>query len=543
MKHLKLVAVLWGICFWYTQSQAAIKLPAIIGDNMVLQQNTGIPVWGWSSPGEKIQVEFKGKTYRTITASNGKWMMKLAASKAGGPYEMAISDSHDRVVLRNILVGDVWIASGQSNMEFGIQTECHAEEAIAHANDSLIHFFFVPFASSLQPNDDIVPVPAGSMNGKWIVCSPATMAMNWAWHGFSAIGYYFAREIRKARGIPVGMIGTYKGGTPAQAWVSISGLQKSPAFTKYIEKHQSLLDHFSEASRDYPQKRDAYQEALKQWNARPDKNDKNRPAVPLTPDGGFNAPSNLFNAMIHPLIPYAFKGVIWYQGESNGDRMTDACEYTTLFPRLINDWREKWDIGKFPFLFVQLANFRAQAKTPSEGIWPWVREAQRSTLGLPATGMAVIDDIGDANNIHPADKLDVGLRLSLAARCLVYGEKVVYSGPVYQSMTLKNNRIYLEFTQCGSGLIMSRPPWTPTGVTPAQPVELTGFAVAGADQKFVWAKAIIEGNSVIVYSDEVKHPVAVRYNWADNPSGNLYNEEGLPASPFRTDNWPCQADR
>lgn len=535
---------------------AQLKLPAIIGDNMVLQRDMKVPVWGWASPNEKITVSFKNKTYAIVTADNGKWLLHLEPSTAGGPYQMIIKGRDNAITINNILIGDVWLASGQSNMEFGIQSDSHSAEAIAAATDSLIHFFYVPMSSSLQPMDDIAAVPAGSFNGKWVVCSPELMAnKNWAWHGFSAAGYYFARGLRSSTKVPIGMIGSYKGGTPAQAWMSVDGLKEDTTFSRYVATHQRLLDNYEQAKNEYPQKQAAYQAALKQWNAETGKSfdstmavwekavanakatnqpepprpqpAKPRPQNPASPDGGFGAPGNLYNAMIAPLIPYAIKGVIWYQGESNGDRLTDAHEYDILFPGMITDWRRHWKEGDFPFLFVQLTSFRAAAKTPSEGNWPWVREAQLHTLSLPHTGMAVSTDIGDADDIHPKNKLDVGLRLALAARHVAYNEKITYSGPLFKSMTVSGNKIRITFLNTGKGLI----------ARPGDGTALNGFGIAGPDKKFVWAKAVIEGDAVVVYSDEVQQPVAVRYNWADNPPGNLFNKEGLPASPFRTDNW------
>ena len=519
---LKYLSVIWLLCLG-TTGFAQLKLPAVIGDNMIIQRDIKAPIWGWANAGEKITVVFKDKSYTAQTGNDGKWMLKLDASKAGGPFEMTVNGNGSTIKLVNIWTGDVWVASGQSNMEFGIQTDSIAAESIAAATDSMIHFFVVPMTPSLQPEKDIT-VPEASLDGKWVVCSPELMAAkNWAWHGFSAVGYYFAREIRKTTGSPVGMIGTYKGGTPAQAWISLDGLQQSPAFTKYVAAHQLLVDNYDKAQADYPAKKAAFQQELKAWDK---SSGKPRPKLPMQPDGGFNAPSNLYNAMIAPLIPYAIKGVIWYQGESNGNQMDAAVEYATLFPRLINNWRAKWNQGNFTFLYVQLANFRAPAQTPAEGNWAWVREAQLKTLQLPNTGMAVITDIGNASNIHPTDKLDVGLRLALAARKVAYHQKLVYSGPMYKSMRVKGSNAIIRFTETGSGLVTGR-----HGGTDA----LQGFGIAGSDGKFVWAQARIEGNTVVVHSNEVPHPVAVRYNWADNPPGNLYNKEGLPASGFRTD--------
>jgi sialate O-acetylesterase len=509
---------------------SAIRLPAIIGDNMVLQNNVKLPVWGWATAGSTITVEFKNKQYTTVTKTNGKWLVTLNATQAGGPYQMSLNGDGSRLTLQNILVGEVWLASGQSNMELGIQLDTRGTDAIAHATDSLIHFFYTPMGSSLWPQEELATIPAGWLNnGRWLVCSPKLLSENWGWAGFSAVGYYFAKEIRHSTGRPVGIIGSYKGGTPAQAWVSITGLQQDSALAHYVTIHQKLLAGYDEKQKVYLQQQASYETALKEWNT--DKS-KPRPQAPAPPDGGYNAPANLFNAKIAPLIPYAIKGVIWYQGESNGDRSTDAHEYVTLFPRLVTDWRQKWNQGNFPFLFVQLPNYKAPAKTPSEGNWPWIREAQLKTLSLPHTGMAVIIDLGDAADIHPKDKYDVGARLALVARQVAYHEKVVYSGPVYESMKIKENEIILHFSHTGKGLVIGSAP----GITVSP--ELKGFGIAGADKKFVWAKARIEGNTVIVSGETVKNPVAVRYAWADNPPANLYNKEGLPASPFRTDNWP-----
>jgi sialate O-acetylesterase len=362
----------------------------------------------------------------------------------------------------------------------------------------------------------------------------------------------------------MGMVASYKGGTAAQAWMSIEGLQQEPAFTKYVDRYKSLVDNYDATNATYAARRAAYQDtlkkwnqevgsdyalALKQWNAAvvqakatgqtlPERPRPSRPAprAPDEADGGFNSPVNLYNAMIVPILHYGIKGVIWYQGESNGDRLADAVEYNYLFPRLILDWRKNWGQGDFPFLYVQLPNYRDKAVSPSEGNWPWVREAQLKALSLPQTGMPVITDVGEAGNIHPTNKLDPGTRLALVARYVVYGEKVVYSGPVYKAMKIEGNKIIISFDEINMGLVAAD--FAANGIIPTNNNELKGFGIAGSDAKFVWAKAVIDGNTVVVSSDQVPNPVAVRYNWADNPPGNLYNKDGLPAGPFRTDNWP-----
>ncbi|MDB5121779.1 MAG: 9-O-acetylesterase [Sphingobacteriales bacterium] len=513
---------------------AAIKLPAIIGNNMVLQRGIKVPLWGWATIGEEIQISFQGKVFKTTADKEGKWFVKLSSYKAGGPFEMSLKSNESQIELKNILIGDVWVASGQSNMEFGIQNEKTGTEEIPKATDSQIHMFYVPMASALEPQKDIATVPAGSRNGQWIVCSPEAMAdTKWSWHGFSAVGYYFAKELRSSTGSPVGMIATYKGGTPAQAWISLPGLQQAPAFSNYINNHQSFLDNYEKVKQEYPAKEATFQAAFKQWNLQ---QTGAKPQAPTRPDGGFSAPSNLYNAMVSPLVPYGIKGVIWYQGESNADKLPQALEYKSLFPRLISDWREKWGQGNFPFLYVQLANIRKPAETPSEGIWPWLREAQLKTLSVTKTGMAVITDIGEAYDIHPTNKKDVGIRMALIARKVAYKEKLVYSGPVYKCMKIKRNTVELSFENTGSGLVGNNPILKTNTLASDH---LRGFGIAASDGKFVWADAVLKGNKIIVSSDKISKPVAVRYNWADNPTGTLYNQEGLPATPFRTDNFPA----
>jgi sialate O-acetylesterase len=491
-------------------AKAELRLPALFGDHMVLQAGMPIPIWGRADPGEKIGITFKGKAYTAIAGADGTWSLKLRACRPGGPYELVVQGSSDRLLLRDVLVGDVWLASGQSNMEFGIQTDSRAAQSIAQATDSLIRFFYVPMARSLQPQADIGH-PVSGLDGRWVVCSSALLASKWAWHGFSAISYYFARRMRAVSRGPIGVIGSYKGGTPAQAWMSLAALEADPAFHRHVLARQKVVAMVDSAA--------------------------HAPAAARPVDIGFGTPAGLFNAMIAPLIPYAIKGVIWYQGESNGDRLADALEYKTLFPALIRDWRNKWEEGNLPFLYVQLPNFRVPARTPSEGNWPWVREAQLLAGSLPGTGMAVTIDLGTEKNIHPWDKLDVGDRLALVASHVVYGGKSGYTGPVYDHMSVNGSAIRLVFTQTGGGLTAAH--WDSVGeiphMVPDTVTELKGFAIAGEDMHFEWARAVLHGNSVIVSSDKVSRPVAVRYDWADNPEGNLYNTEGLPASPFRTD--------
>ena len=339
-------------CFAGLASMAKVKLPTIISDNMVMQCGMKTPVWGSANPGEKIQIQLNGKTYYCTTDKTGCWRVKMDNLKPGGPFEMTVTGTENKLIIHNVLIGEVWLASGQSNMEFGIQTELNGQKAIQEATDSFIRFFYVPMAASLEEKKEIDPVSSVSLNAKWVVCSPETMAKNWAWHGFSAVGYYFAQQIRKTTGTAIGMIGSYKGGTEAQTWISHSGFSLNPILPQYLKEHQRLLDEAKTT----------------------DKKADNK------------GPSNLYNAMISPICPFGIRGVIWYQGESNGDNLNEALEYKDIFPRLIKDWRKNWQQGNFPFLYVQLPNFKKAAQTPSEGNWAWVREAQSKTLSLPHTG-------------------------------------------------------------------------------------------------------------------------------------------------------------
>jgi sialate O-acetylesterase len=562
----RLLTFAFVVLLSFNAAFAQFKLPAIFGDNMVLQRKINVPIYGWADVGEQVQVNFMGKTYKTITGADGKWSVKLGSYKAGGPYEMHVSGKTASVTYKNILIGEVWLASGQSNMEFGIQTEKHGKEAIANATDGLIHFFYVPMALSLTPIYDIPKQPADSPNGKWLVCSPEVLANpNFAWHGFSAVGFYFAEQLRKSTGVPVGMIGSYRGGTPAQSWITEEGLKQAPAFTKYVDAYKKLVDNFESSTASYPARMKLYNDLIKTWDAEVGKpfNDTlkkwtanvaqakaagkpelprpkpSRPApdYPVDPLGGYQSPTICFNGVIEPLVGYGIKGVIWYQGESNGDRLEDAVEYKDLFPRMINDWRRVWGIGDFAFLFMELPNFRQPAVMPSDGNWPWVRDAQAKTLALANTGMPTIIDAGDQYDIHPTNKLVPGNRLALVARHKVYGESVVASGPVYKSMKIDGNKIIISFDEIKKGLA----PGSLVGddVVTTDGTELKGFGIAGADHVFVWAKAVIKGKKVEVTADNVINPEAVRYNWADNPPGNLYNKNGLPARPFRTDDWPA----
>jgi sialate O-acetylesterase len=544
--------------------QADVTLPAIFSDHMVLQEGTKVPVWGTAAPGEDVTVTAGKATASAKAGGDGKWKVELASLPEGStPITMTVKGTN-LLTVNDVLVGDVWLCSGQSNMAYPLGDlnknfggDAQADTVIPQANDPQLRLFVVDQKTALDPQSDTkVWDPNGLMvKGRWLLCTPKSAA------SFSAVGYYFGRDLRTHLQRPIGLIGSYWGGTPAQAWISVSGLQKDPPFQGYVQTYQNNKAHFAEASAAYPAQQaayaaerttwdqtvgKAYNQALKDWDAAVKKGQaagqitppRPMPSAPMTkaplpPDGGPQAPANLFNGMIAPLIPFALEGVIWYQGESNGN---NPVQYRTLFPRLITDWREKWGQGDFPFLFVQLAGYQAGGQN-----WCFLREAQQMTLSLPATGMAVAVDIGDPSYIHPKDKLDVGARLALVARHVAYGENLVYSGPVYQSMQTKGNSIAVTFTQEGGGLVIGSAPWVASDHAPIPTTSLTGFTIAGSDYKWVPADAKIDGDAVDVSSPQVPQPVAVRYNWLNEPDGNLYNKEGLPAPPFRTDSQPFPA--
>jgi sialate O-acetylesterase len=440
--------------------QAEVKPNVLFSDGAVLQRGQNIPVWGTAKEGEKVTVELAGQT-ATTTAKGGKWKLELKPLEAGGPFSMKISGDNE-VTVNNLLVGEVWVASGQSNMEWTLNQAFQPEVEKPKANFPEIRMITAKKAASLQPLDQI--------EGSWQVCSPETVG------NFSAVAYYFARDLHAKLGVPVGIISTSWGGTPAQAWTSAEGFEGQPELKGYAD----------------------------QLKAAAEKPPENGP--------GPHFPSALYNAMIAPVVPYGMKGVIWYQGESNAGQ---SKQYQTLFPAMIADWRTKWKLSDFPFLFVQIAPFNGQP--------PEIREAQFLTLAKSKnTAMAVITDYGDAKDIHPKQKEPVGNRLSLAARALAYGEKIVYSGPLYKEMKVAGSEVAISFDHTGGGLF-------------AKDGDLKGFTIAGADGKFVPAKAVIKGDAVVVSAEGVIDPKAVRYGWINVPDVNLFNKDGLPASPFRTD--------
>jgi len=636
---------------------ADVRVPAIIGDNMVLQQGKKIRIWGWANPNEKVSVVFASQKANAVADVSGHWQTLLGPVKAGGPFELTISASNT-LTIKNVLVGEVWICSGQSNMEWPLINSQNGADAVAQANYPEIRLFTVQKTTSSTPLDDV--------KGQWIVTTPDKVGQ------FSAVGYFFGRELYQKLNVPVGLIHTSWGGTPAEAWTSNDALATTSDLQPILARYQEGLKNVGERQQEYARRlaewsqKNLYQdegnkgEALgyaasqtntadwptmnlpqyfetaglkmdgaiwfrkeieipQSWAGRSlelnlaaiddfdttyfngtkvggigseTPNSYNVPRhykipaelvragknviavrvfdsageggfgagtmslrpsegpeeavslggpwsykvelalTPKSPDWGSrpeaagptnqNSPSVLYNAMIAPLTPLSIRGAIWYQGESNAGR---AYQYRTLFPTMIRNWRNAWGEGDFPFYYVQLANFQPIKDAPGESEWAELREAQTLTLHEPQTGMAVIIDIGEAKDIHPRNKVDVGHRLALWALANTYGEKIEYSGPLFQSFSIEGDKLRVKFRHA-AGLKTS------DGGAPK------GFAIAGEDHKFVWADARIEGDEVVLSSKEVTKPIAVRYAWADNPVCNLYNTIGLPASPFRSDDWP-----
>ena len=503
-------------------AQANVQLPNIFGDNMVFQRDIAIPVWGKADPGEKVDIllvavdppKAKGKkperrTGKATAGKDGRWMVKLGKLPAGGPYEMTVTGKN-AVRFKNVLVGEVWVCSGQSNMNFQMEWLPNTKSEVSAANFADIRYFSADLVSSEKPLFDFP-----GAQPKWVECSPETAGK------FSAVAYYFGKEIHKEVGVPVGLLHSSWGGSLAEDWTTIKTMQSDPKLRPIVENLDRLKVEYPKAKADYQRRNEELQKAQKEGRTLP------FPLPPRAP-GERDWPSGLYNAMIHPMITYAIRGAIWYQGESNSVR---AEQYRTLFPAMIRDWRTAWGQGDFPFIFVQLANWKTDT-IPVEatwGSWPELREAQLMTLKVKNTAMAVTVDVGDSTNIHPADKATVGHRLAIGALKVAYGRKAEWSGPLYKSLSRNGDKVRLSFDHAGKELM-------------AKGGSLTGFTIAGEDRAFYPAIAYIEGNQVVVRSERVSAPVAVRYGWSDNPYCNLYNSENLPASPFRTDSWPGVTD-
>ncbi len=474
INSLKISTLLFLLLFSMA-GMADVTLPLFFNSNMVLQQGITIPVWGWAKPGEKVTVTLDKNVVSTRTSKTGKWRVNLPKMNYGGPYVLTVKGKN-LITIDNVMIGEVWVCSGQSNMEFKVSTTKNAEAEIAAANYPNIRLFTVKRRISQLPQDKLE-------EGSWSLCSPQTVPT------FSAVGYFFGRNLYEKLKVPIGLIHTSWGGTVAETWTSAETISTDPDFSELLQKLKTV----------------------------------DMATTKVAPN---NYPTLLYNGMIQPLVPFAIKGVIWYQGESNASR---AQQYKRVFPNLIKDWRTKWNQGNFPFLFVQLANYKKPIAVPSDSEWAELREAQTQTLQLKNTGMATIIDVGMADNIHPTDKQTVGYRLSLAGLKVAYGQSLVYTGPTYKEMKIDGNKIYIAFENVGKGLKVNN-----------LYGYINGFSIAAENGSFKWAKAsVVNENTIVVSSESVDKPVAVRYGWADNPDDlNLYNMEDLSANPFRTDKRP-----
>ena len=476
---------------------AEVSLPAIISQGMVVQRGVPVHVWGQAAAGEAVSVTFRGAGRTTKADELGRWSVHLPAGDAGGPFDLEIQGSN-RIIVGDVWAGDVWVASGQSNMEMALREVNNAESEIASANWPEIRLLRLLNTTSDYPRTD------ASIKSAWQACSPDSA------RDFSALAYFFGREIHQKQRVPVGLIQSAWGGTPAESWTSLGSLAFDASLMPVFAQRARVADTQAANLLALEKEEREYQQAV----IRAKTEGRPTPGRTWHPDFGAWAPAALYNAMIAPLTRLPIRGVIWYQGESNSGPER-APLYARLFQTLIADWRKAWGQGDFPFLFVQIANW-----SPGDD-WPAVREAQRAALSVRNTGMAVSIDIGDPVNIHPLNKQEVGHRLALAARALAYGEDIECSGPLFRQVTPDEDGLRVWFDHATGGL-------------KAKGDALKGFEIAGADLAFAPATARIEGGTVVVSSPKIAAPVFVRYGWAANPDCNLYSGEELPASPFKS---------
>jgi len=509
MKRLAIMLALWG-----TPALADVRLPALFTDHMVLQQGQKNRIWGSADPGEEVIVTIASQRQSATANDKGKWQVTLDALPVGGPHSLSITGKN-KLAVEDVLVGEVWICSGQSNMQWEVRQANDGDLEAKTAQYPKIRLISVPQVGTQQPQDNF--------NGKWELCTPETAAT------FSAVGYFFGRQLHQTLDVPIGLIDDAWGGSACEAWVRRDLLEKD-------EKYQPLVARWEQIERnlaavDAKQVEADYQKRVSQWQAAANaaraenKPLPPRPQNPVAQLTGNARPGNIYNGVLKPTIGYGIRGAIWYQGESNAGR---AYQYRDLFPLMIQSWRDEWQIGDFSFYWVQLADFMAEKPEPAGSTWAELREAQTMTINkLPNTGEAVIIDLGEGRDIHPRNKQDVAKRLARWALARDYGiSNLPYHSPQYKSMEKQGSKIVLSFDHTGGGL------YTFDTTNPV------GFAIAGSDQKFVWADAKLVGDDKIeVSSDKVAEPAAVRYAWADNPVCNVYSREGLPLTPFRTDDW------
>lgn len=497
-------------------ARADVRLPAVFSDHMVLQRERQVPIWGWADSGEQVAVVFGEQTKTTTANDEGRWQVTLDPLSLGEAHSLGqarslVVEGNNRLEFADVLVGDVWVCSGQSNMEWPVSSSADGDLELLGQGEPEIRFLTVSSAGTQEPLDDF--------DSAWERCTPGTIK------NFSAVGYFFGKRLHQATGVPVGLIDNAWGGSACEAWVPVEKLAGN-------ELYEPVLDRWKaeEAKADERAIREDYAKTHAEWKARMQQAIANNKAIPVWPKPrhrllGQSRPGNLYNARVASLAPYAIRGTIWYQGESNAGR---AEQYRDLFPLMVETWREAWGQGDFPFYWVQLADFMQEKDQPGDSAWAELREAQTKALDrLPNSGQAVIVDVGEGKDIHPKDKQSVGDRLARIALADDYGMNLANDSPRLESFEVKDGKVHVTLRDCRRGL------------TTFDTKQVVGFAIAGHDKQWVPATAEIVGkNQVVVSSDQIADPVAVRYAWADNPVCNLYSASGLPVTPFRTDEWP-----
>ena len=515
-KIFSLIVLALGAALIFGPAQARptgpeVRMPRVFGDHMVFQRGKPLVVWGWAAPGEKVTVALNGNKKEAAADATGRWTTVLPVMAAGGPFEMTVAGRTGGLAFKDVLVGDVWLCSGQSNMEWPLRAAENGADVVKAANHPLIRLLNVEQKASPQPLPDI--------GGAWAVCSPESAG------DFSAVGYFFGRNLQADLHVPIGLINSSWGGTLIETWTPPAGFEMTPALSRIVRD-------LAMADEDYRGLLPGKLAEMEAWIASVRKALERGGAIPLQPgwpehpiygQGFPEKPTSLYNGMIHPFVPFALRGAIWYQGESNVITK-DGMLYYEKMKALVNGWRKLWGQGDFPFYFVEIAPLGGPTYEDDE--LPKLWDAQRASLAIPNTGMAVVNDVGNLEDIHPWNKLTVGNRLALWALAKEYGRKdVVFSGPLYRSMGIRDGKAVISFDDTGGGLDVRGGG------------ELTWFEIAGEDRVFKKAAARIEGNTVVVWSEAVPTPAAVRFGWNKKAEPNLMNKEGLPASPFRTDSW------
>ncbi|HLY62016.1 MAG TPA: sialate O-acetylesterase [Terriglobia bacterium] len=488
---------------------AKVMLPSLISDGMVFQRGRLVKVWGKADPGENVSVSFQNQTVTVTTSSDSRWEVQLGPFESGGPFTLTIAGKN-KLVVRDVLVGEVWVCGGQSNMGFALESALNASVDIATADDSNLRMFKVPLTVAGKPQENVA--------GRWMSSRPQSVA------DFSAVGYFFGRQLRKRLNVPVGLISSAVGGTRAESWTTHVTLESDPDFHEILDHGKAWLESAPKVVADYQAELDMWKRAADQAEAEGNPIPP-FPAAPREPRGdAWERSSGLFNGMVAPLTNYRIAGVIWYQGENN---VPHPMQYRKLFPAMIGDWRRAWNQGDFPFLYAQISYYiSGDAQYDLE--WNLLQEAQLKSLSVSNTAMVVTADTEDYPNVHPKNKQEVGYRLALAAEALAYGRDVPYSGPVYDSMSVEGATIRVRFKHVDGGLMVRK----------GKNTSLMQFRIAGEGRKFETAEAKIDGDTVVVSSPKVPNPVAVRYAFPYVPEANLYNQAGLPAPAFRTDDWP-----